>query len=365
MPMRNIKLGSLFDGIGVFPLAASRCHIVPVWASEIEKVPMSITKRHFPNMEHLGDITKIKGGEITPVHIITFGSPCQNLSLAGCREGLSGSKSSLFFEAIRIIREMRGNTNGMYPTFAVWENVYGAFSSNHRMDFKSVLESFAGSEIPMPASGRWASAGMVRGRETDISWRLMDARYWGKPPLLQRRRRIFLVADFRGERSGEILFKPRSMLPYPASCRKDRSSSARTHQSNLIKARGKIPIVHPIQERRMRGAAKERDRGNFLGSFGRPDDPFPTLLAGGINYFAFWYEGDEENGFIRYLTPTECERLQGLPEDWTKFGAMGEEVGTGARCKALGNSIALPCAEHIMQGIYEVLKGGEKPCRKK
>ena len=169
MPMRNIKLGSLFDGIGVFPLAAARCHIVPVWASEIEKVPMSITKRHFPNMEHLGDITKIKGGEITPVHIITFGSPCQNLSLAGCREGLSGSKSSLFFEAIRIIREMRGNTNGMYPTFAVWENVYGAFSSNHRMDFKSVLESFAGSEIPMPASGRWASAGMVRGRETDIS----------------------------------------------------------------------------------------------------------------------------------------------------------------------------------------------------
>ena len=140
----------------------------------------------------------------------------------------------------------------------------------------------------------------------------------GKPPLLQRRRRIFLVADFRGKRSGEILFKPRSMLPYPASCRKNRSSSARTHQSNLIKARGKIPIVHPFQERRMRGAAKERDRGNFLGSFGRPDDPFPTLLAGGINYFVFWYEGDEENGFIRYLTPTECERLQGLPEDWTK-----------------------------------------------
>ena len=233
-------------------------------------------------------------------------------------------------------------------------------ASNHLLMNPSAFQIRANS-----AYGRWASAGMVRGREADISWRLMDARYWGKPPLLQRRRRIFLVADFRGERSGEILFKPRSMLPYPASCRKDRSSSARTHQSNLIKARGKIPIVHPIQERRMRGAAKERDRGNFLGSFGRPDDPFPTLLAGEINYFAFWYEGDEENGFIRYLTPTECERLQGLPEDWTKFGAMGEEIGTGARCKALGNSIALPCAEHIMQGIYEVLKGGEKPCRKK
>lgn len=105
--MPDIKLGSLFDGIGVFPLAASRCGIRPVWASEIEKAPISITKRHFPDMVHLGDITKVDGGKIPPVHIITFGSPCQNLSLIGNRSGLAGAKSSLFYQAFRIIQEMR------------------------------------------------------------------------------------------------------------------------------------------------------------------------------------------------------------------------------------------------------------------
>ena len=109
--MPDIKLGSLFDGIGVFPLAASRCGIRPVWASEIEKAPISITKRHFPDMAHLGDITKVDGGKIPPVHVITFGSPCQNLSLIGNRSGLAGAKSSLFYQAFRIIQEMRDATD--------------------------------------------------------------------------------------------------------------------------------------------------------------------------------------------------------------------------------------------------------------
>ena len=121
--MPDIKLGSLFDGIGVFPLAASRCGIRPVWASEIEKAPISITKRHFPDMAHLGDITKVDGGKIPPVHVITFGSPCQNLSLIGNRSGLAGAKSSLFYQAFRIIQEMRDATDNLYPAIAVWENV--------------------------------------------------------------------------------------------------------------------------------------------------------------------------------------------------------------------------------------------------
>ena len=95
----TIKLGSLFDGIGVFPLAAARCGITPVWASEIEKAPISITKRHFPDMAHLGDITRMDGGAIPPVHVLTFGSPCQNLSQIGNRDGLAGAKSSLFFHS--------------------------------------------------------------------------------------------------------------------------------------------------------------------------------------------------------------------------------------------------------------------------
>ena len=117
--MPDIKLGSLFDGIGVFPLAASRCGIRPVWASEIEKAPISITKRHFPDMVHLGDITKVDGGKIPPVHVITFGSPCQNLSLIGNRSGLAGAKSSLFYQAFRIIQEMRDATDNLYPAIVV------------------------------------------------------------------------------------------------------------------------------------------------------------------------------------------------------------------------------------------------------
>lgn len=171
----NLTLGSLFDGIGVFPLAAHRNGITPLWASEIEKAPIRITKRQFPHMIHLGDLTKLNGGKIPPVDIVTFGSPCQNLSTIGNREGLAGKKSNLFYEAIIIIEEMREITNGKYPTLAIWENVIGAFSSNDRMDFKTVLEAFVQTEVPIPPSRQWANADMVRGRNVDVCWRVLDS----------------------------------------------------------------------------------------------------------------------------------------------------------------------------------------------
>lgn len=353
--MTLLTLGSLFDGIGVFPLAASRYGIKPTWASEVEKAPISITKCHFPNMLHLGDITKINGGKIPPVHVITFGSPCQNLSNIGRREGLAGKQSNLFYQALRIIEEMKEATNGTYPVIAVWENVMGAFSSNDRMDFKTVLESFTNTEIPMPTSGAWANAGMVRGSEIDMCWRLLDAQYWGIPTLAQRRRRIFLVADFRGERAKEILFKARDLQSFSTSCGKDRMSSSCTSRISLKETGGSIPVIRPFQERRMRSAAKAKNQNGFIGSFGRSSDPFPTLLAAGVNYFSFWYEGKEEEGFIRQLTPLECERLMGLPEGWTAYDYEGKVISDNARYKALGNSIALPCAQYIMAGIAESL----------
>lgn len=165
------------------PLSASLHEIIPIWASVIEKAPASITKHHFPNILHFGDISKIDGGKIPPVHIITFGSPCQNLSNIGKRKGLAGSQSRLFYHAIGFIEEMRCATNGTYPVIAVWENVMGAFSSNNQLDFKAVLESFTETAIPMPASGEWANAGMVRGKDVDVCWRLLDARYLGIPSL--------------------------------------------------------------------------------------------------------------------------------------------------------------------------------------
>ena len=215
MNKEQLTLGSLFDGIGGFPYAASFYGIRPLWASEIVPECVSVTKKHFPDMEHVGDITKLHGGKLPPVDIITFGSPCQDLSVAsGKRLGLAGERSGLFLEAIRIIREMQEATNGEYPKFALWENVPGALSSSSRRDFKAVLEAFTDAEVPMPGSGRWANAGMVRGRGVDLAWCVYDAQYFGTA---QRRRRIFLIADFRGERSGEILFVPKSLSGYFAA----------------------------------------------------------------------------------------------------------------------------------------------------
>lgn len=136
-----MKLGSLFDGSGTCPLAASAVGIIPAWASEIEPFPKAVTQSRFPKMVHLGDITKMNGAEIEPVDVITFGSPCQNLSIAGNGKGLAGQESSLFFEAIRVIQEMRCATNGRFPQIVIWENVYGAFSSTQGEDFRTVIEA--------------------------------------------------------------------------------------------------------------------------------------------------------------------------------------------------------------------------------
>lgn len=205
----HITLGSLFDGSGGFPLAVTMCGITPVWASEIDRFCVQVTSKRFPNMKHLGDITKINGAEIPPVNIITFGSPCQDLSFAGKRAGLDGKRSSLFLEAIRIFKEMRENTNGIYPNVVVWENVLGAYSSHKGEDFRWVLEEIAkvadtAVSVPRPEKGKWNSCGCVMGDGYSIAWRTLDAQYWGVP---QRRKRIFLVADLRGGRAPEILFK--------------------------------------------------------------------------------------------------------------------------------------------------------------
>lgn len=162
-------------------------------------------------MAHAGDITQLHGGKLPPVDIVTFGSPCQGLSLAGQRRGLADERSGLFMEAIRIIDEMREATHGRYPRFALFENVPGALSSAGGCDFAAVLQSFTKAKIPMPYSGRWANAGMVRGGGVDLAWCVYDAQYFGTA---QRRRRLFLVCDFAGRSAGEILFVPKSLRGY-------------------------------------------------------------------------------------------------------------------------------------------------------
>ena len=233
-----MKLGSLFDGSGGFPLAGALFGIEPVWASEIEPYPMRVTAKRFPNMKQLGDVTKINGAEIEPVDIITFGSPCQDLSVAGKQAGIhDGERSNLFFEAIRIIKEMREHDRAtgraddiLRPRFAVWENVPGAFSSNKGADFQAVLQAFGDIceegklSIPQPKGGKWEPSGCIVGNGWSLAWRLYDAQFWGVP---QRRKRIYLTADFRSERAGEILFEQESLRWDSGKSRETRENASR------------------------------------------------------------------------------------------------------------------------------------------
>ena len=216
--MTNLKLGSLFDGSGGFPLGGVLAGITSVWASEVEPFAVRVTTKRFPFMKHYGDISAMDGGKIEPVDIITFGSPCQDMSVAGKRSGLDGQRSGLFYQAVRIIKEMRKATNGKYPRYIVWENVPGAFSSNNGYDFKAVLEAVIGIveegiEVPMPEKGGWPYADLYLGDRWSVAYRTLDAQYWGVP---QRRRRIYLVADFAGRRAGDILFKSEGVSGYSA-----------------------------------------------------------------------------------------------------------------------------------------------------
>ena len=210
----KLTLGSLFDGSGGFPLGGLLSGITPVWASEIEPFPIRVTTKRLPFMKHYGDVSRMDGGKIEPVHIITFGSPCQDMSIAGKRAGLGGSRSNLFYEAIRIVKEMRCATDGKYPRYIVWENVPGAFSSNKGADFQSVLEeicSVKGYEIHTPRPERWANAGEIVADDFSLAWRVFDAQHWGVP---QRRKRIYLVADFAGGSAGKILFESEGVSGY-------------------------------------------------------------------------------------------------------------------------------------------------------
>lgn len=443
--MRELTLGSLFDGIGGFCYAAgipsgidTGCTIKPLWAAEVEPNCIDITRYRFKDVMHVGSVTELKGDEIQPVDIITFGSPCQDLSIAGKRKGLKGNRSGLFIHAIRIIREMRLATNGQYPTFIIWENVPGAFSSNGGEDFRAVLEKVTNANIPMPTSGKWATAGMVRGGEVDTAWRILDAQYWGVP---QRRKRIYLIGDFGGQRAGEILFKSESVLGYTPKSKEQRAEVAgqstnslraessrggevlgldfahadsvvRTYKDitptlvqNMGRGGGQTPCIMYEEKRSvipLRDEVTRNKASNGLG-VGKVGGPCPTLTTADIHsvfYEAYQHHGYRESNtsgtltagqnntvrgdtplksikdllkkatqkviyIIRRLTPVEGERLQGYPDDWTKYGADGNIIADTARYRAIGNSICVYCAERLYIGIIRILQEEEKDNERK
>ena len=216
---KTLTLGSLFDGSGGFPLGGLLTgQITPLWSSEIEPFAIRVTTKRLPQVKHYGDVSAISGADLPPVDIITFGSPCQDMSIAGKRDGLDGSRSSLFYEAIRIVKEMRCKTNGEKPRFIVWENVPGAFSSNKGQDFKAVLEAVIGvkepaASVPAPEKKGWPDADYYVGDGWSVAYRVLDAQWWGVP---QRRKRIYLVADFADQSAPKILFESEGLSRYSA-----------------------------------------------------------------------------------------------------------------------------------------------------
>ena len=391
-----MTLGSLFDGIGGWLLAARHAGVTPVWASEIEPFPCAVTAHHFPDVTQMGDITKIDGAAIPPVDIICAGSPCQDLSIAGKREGLDGARSGLFRRAVDIVRAMRRATGGRYPRFFVWENVPGAFSSNKGADFRAVLEEVGQTEIPMPQNDRWANAGMAELPQCEIAWRVLDAQYWGVP---QRRRRIFLVADFAadGRCAAEILFESEG-VPWNPQESKGAWKGAAGGAEDCARTSGAL-TPWDVQSRRIydengtmaalysgdgqgthngavfvRAAGFNGKAGPSSGGISYTKECSPTLIADHPMHVAIYgaksyseyergkvaalrasggnYGGGSENlalsySIVRRLTPTECERLQGLDDGYTEGGS------DTARYKALGNGMAQPCADYVIRRIVE------------
>ena len=388
-----VKLGSLFDGSGGFPLAGSLCGIEPVWASEVEPYPISVTNSRFPNMKHLGSVTDVHGGDIEPVDIITFGSPCQDLSVAGKRAGLKHeangddetTRSGLFMEAVRIIKEMREETHGEYPTFAVWENVPGAFSSNKGEDFRTVLEELIKiveqtAVMPAVPKNGWPYADSYCGDGWSLAYRVFDAQYWGVP---QRRRRIYLVLDLRGQRAGKVSFEREGLRGNFATFRTAGQGTAgdAANRARADDCEGEC-VTHTFQNTGI-GWWNESPVGATV----------RTPCGGDSTLANVCVEKNNTRYIVRRITPTECARLQGFPDDWghpehkedfteeeyrfwlnvsnTHAAINGKPKKDYNKAQMLpwynklhtdsgeykmyGNGIALPCALYVMQGIKEVL----------
>ena len=277
---KTLTLGSLFSGSGTFEMAGLLSGIKPVWASEVEPFPIAVTRTRLPFVKHYGDVNKINGAEIEPVDIITFGSPCTDLSVAGKRAGIHAERSGLFFQAIRIINEMRCATDGKYPRFAVWENVGGAYSSNNGEDFRCVLEEFckvkdAGVSVPKPK--KWEKAGSIMGDDYSVAWRTFDSQHWSIP---QRRMRIYLVADFAGQCAEKILFESEGVSGYSAEGFRAWQGSAGGVE-NCVGAAGKsLMFENHSQDTRYRGPLEVSQTVSATYGTGGNNQPFVVESAG-------------------------------------------------------------------------------------
>lgn len=415
---------SLFSGIEAATQAWQPLGWECVAVSEIEPFPCAVLEHHYPHVPNLGDVTKITEQQIKDlgqIDLIVFGSPCQNLSVAGNRKGFAGEQSSLFYAAMEIIKHAKRHCGAR---FALWENVPGAFSSNKGADFTEVVKHMAGlSDLDTPKNG-WGKEGAAVGANGLLEWSVLDAQWFG---LAQRRKRVFAIVDFGDWASRPpILLERHSLRGDSAPSRAEKQdittdaqtgftkqghgdyrncgvgSTCTAHQSkdcsDLIVCHGTQDPITNNETAYALGCNSGQENviaiaGNIIGrtdgnggngngfdesgacytlttndrhavAYGclNPDQPqcwrvyetngvAPALQAGEGRGNAIL-----KNSVVRRLTPIECERLQGFPDDFTKIPYRGKSVGdcpNGVRYKALGNSMAVNVMAWIGQKVQQ------------
>lgn len=352
-----MKYLSLFSGIEAATVAWHPLGWEPVAFCEIDKFPSAVLAHRFPGVHNFGDVTAITEEQIKAlghIDLVVFGSPCQDLSVAGKRKGLAGERSGLFHTAIQIIGWARKHCG---LRWALWENVPGAFSSNAGADFAAVVEHLAGVALPVPAKG-WGVEGVALGQEGLVEWAVLDAQWFG---VAQRRRRVFALADFGDWFSRcPVLLEPHSLRGNFAPSRGQgqdaaggAAASAGGSRHNSHWNGGVHPPLSQSSQTRAGGIGGSNQEIFEQGGAGlvpvltcasnaeggKAGQGTPTIQAGSA---------------VRRLTPVECERLQGFPDDWTLIpwrGKAAEQCPHGPRYKALGNSMAVPVMRWIGERI--------------
>lgn len=321
----------LFSGIGGFSLGLKRVfNIKHSYFSEIDKYAIDVYKHNFKNSTYVKSVTDIRGGDLPRIDVITFGSPCQDFSLAGKRKGMDGERSSLITEAIRLIKECR-------PSFFIWENVKGTFSSNSGEDFWAIIQAFA-------------NIGGYR-----LEWQLLNTKWF----LPQNRERIYLVGCL-GEGSGKQIFpitennrQIDETRANPNTCTLTTRYKASTSQGSYIAECNKVSQEETAvigYTRDSKGKVTKRNlkqEANTLhsasGGAGNTDQYIIKAVQNGVRY----------NNKIRRLTPIECERLQGFPDNWTKHGKELGEISDNQRYKMCGNAVTVDVVEAVAKKIKE------------
>ena len=325
MEKTKIKVLDLFSGIGGFHLGLEKAGFeVESYFSEIDKYAIDVYSNNFKNSTYVGSVTDVRGGDLPNIDAITFGSPCQDFSLAGNRKGLGGERSSLIGEAIRLIGEKR-------PRFFIWENVKGTFSSNNRQDFAAILQAFT-------------NIGGYR-----LEWQLLNTKWF----LPQNRERIYLVGYLANGSGGQV-------FPIGENSRQVNELSGQQGSACTVLARYEagangsyvVEYKQPSQETKILGYTRDA-KGNVTNRSLKDEcNTLHSSSGQGGNTDQFIKQGR-----IRRLTPIECERLQGFPDNWTAMGKEMGDISDTQRYKMCGNAVTVDVVAAVAKNIKEVVYG--------